>query len=117
MNTKINWGPFSPACKGHAERKAQLRCLQGIIACHHGSDHPLITLLRAAEHDAMRFVEAFDAMEKMPALYRRRVLSVLSAVTWPQRPYRPSEFDAPEWPTYDADADDAEADLAAIEGK
>lgn len=78
----MTYGPWSPLCF-REERGKQLRCLQGIIACQHGSDHPLIAALRAAETDAMRFVEALDAMEKFPALYRRRALSTFARVTWP----------------------------------
>lgn len=79
----MSFGPWSPLCPA-GERERQLRCLQAIIACHHGSAHPLIPLLRRAERDAMAYAAALDEFERLPALHRRRVLATHAAITWPR---------------------------------
>jgi hypothetical protein len=85
--TDLRYGPWSPTCD-RIERGKQLRCLQAIIACQLGSAHPLIGILRTGEVDPMQFVAALDAVERLPALHRRRVLTTHAAVTWPRLPPR-----------------------------
>jgi hypothetical protein len=79
----MTFGPWSPTCD-RIERGKQLRSLQAILACHHGSDHPLIARLRAAERDAMAYVDALTEFEQLPPLHRRRVLTTFSMITWPR---------------------------------
>src|SRR5689334_838474 len=81
----MSYGPWSPTCPS-GERERQLRCLQAIAFMVLRPHHPLIPLLRRAESNAMAFVEALDAVERLPALHRRRLLATHSAVTWPRRP-------------------------------
>jgi hypothetical protein len=82
--TDLRYGPWSPTCPA-GERERQLRCLAGIAACQLGSGHPIIAALRAAESNTMAYVDALDAMERMPALWRRRLLATHAAVTWPRQ--------------------------------
>jgi hypothetical protein len=78
----MSYGPFSEGCSA-GERPAQLRWLQGILACHVGSGHPVISVLRSAEGDAAALGTARKTFEQLPALTRRRVLAMFSSVTWP----------------------------------
>jgi hypothetical protein len=82
------YGPWSPGCRGHDERKAQLRSLAALAAVYLGSDHSLVDVLRAAESDPMAFIAAEDAIARVPSLTRRRILSTFSAITFrtPRRP-------------------------------
>jgi hypothetical protein len=82
------YGPWSPTCPA-GERERQLRCLQAIAYMVLRPHHPLIPLLRRAESNAAAFAEALDAVERLPSLHRRRLLSIHSGVTWP-RPSAPS---------------------------
>jgi hypothetical protein len=79
------YGPWS-ATVPNDERFRQLRCLAGIAAVMLGSAHPLTRKLRLAEDDAMSFVRAQELLNMLPALTRRRLLSIFSAVTWPPKP-------------------------------
>lgn len=78
-----SWGPWSPGCKGGDQRALMLRCL-GTIAFMLRQQE-LSALLRKAETDAMSFVEAEQAIEKMPALTRRKLIATFSAITWPRK--------------------------------
>lgn len=79
----MTWGPWSAGCKGHDERKAQLRSLAGIA--HMMGLFELSALLRRAEADPMEFAEAELAVERLPALRRRHLMSVFSAITFGTR--------------------------------
>lgn len=82
---QLGWGPFSPTVRGHQERCCMLRSLAALVACHCGSAHPLVLILRRAEHDPMAFAAAQPAFEALPALTRRRVISTFSRLTWPTK--------------------------------
>jgi hypothetical protein len=84
----MSWGPWSVGCKGYDERKAQLRSLAAIVHLQLGPRHPLIDALHHAELDGMKFVEAFDEVERLPALHRRRLIATFCAITFrtPRRP-------------------------------
>jgi hypothetical protein len=77
----VNFGPWSPTIQ-REERGKQLRSLASIAHVILGPRHPLIAELRRAETDAIASVKAQDLIEKLPALTRRRMLSVFSAVTF-----------------------------------
>lgn len=79
------WGPWSPTC--HRDQRAlQLRSLAALVACHCGSAHPLVKLLRAAETCPMSFTEAQARFEQLPALTKRKVLALFAAITWRREP-------------------------------
>lgn len=80
----LAYGPWSPTCD-RIERGKQLRSLAALVAAHYGSEHPLVSELRAAETDPMAFVRAQEAFERLPSLTRRKVLSTFSAITRPIR--------------------------------
>jgi hypothetical protein len=77
------FGPWSPGLEP-GERLARFRSLAGISASFLGSSHPLIAALRAAESgDAAAGERAIRDLDDIPALTKRRLLSVFSAVTFP----------------------------------
>jgi hypothetical protein len=78
------YGPWSPAIS-HEERGKELRCLAGIVACHCGSDDPLIVTLRDAEINGAALEHAFAMFEGLPALRRRRVLATFAGIMQPGR--------------------------------
>jgi hypothetical protein len=73
---------FGPWVDGRdpVERKAQFRALAGICACFAGSGHRVVASLRAAEHDDGAAETARAEFEAMPALTRRRILSVFAKI-------------------------------------
>jgi hypothetical protein len=79
------FGPWRPEIDP-TERTAQLRCLAGLAAVFRGSHDPLVSALRAAEHDATALARAAELLERLPALVKRKLLSTYGAVTWPARP-------------------------------
>jgi hypothetical protein len=83
----LRYGPWSPTCAA-GERERQLRCLSAIAYMVCGPHHDLWKLLRQAESDELAFGEAYAAMERLPALTRRRILGTYNAVTWPRQPRR-----------------------------
>ena len=91
----MSYGPWSPAKIEPAERKAQFRSLAALAAVFFGSSHRLVDELRNAESDADAAARAFDLLDVMPTLTRRKMFSVFSSITWrrpprpPRRPYRP----------------------------
>jgi hypothetical protein len=78
------FGPWSPNVDP-IERIAQLRSLAGLVAVHCGSDHPLIDTLRAAETDSKAAQRAFELIDFLPTLTRRKLLSVFASITWRRR--------------------------------
>jgi hypothetical protein len=82
------YGPWSPGID-QSERRAQLRGLASIAAVYLSSAHPLVEMLRDAEHDERRLNAAFDMFEALHAKTRRQMLSTHAAVTGPRRPQRP----------------------------
>ncbi len=84
-SSSSKYGPWSPSVSDQTERIAQLRSLAAISAAHLGSDHAIVGILRNAESDHTRFVEAQAYFDALPSLIRRRVLATFSAITWPQK--------------------------------
>jgi hypothetical protein len=86
LRTSAPFGPWTPnAAVDDVERGKQLRCMGGIVACHCGSDHPLIATLRDAELDGDALQRAAAMLDRLPMLVQRRVISTFGAVTWPPR--------------------------------
>ena len=76
-----SWGPWSPTC--HRDQRAlQLRSLAALVAVYCGSHTPLVRTLRLAETDPMAFTEAEQAFNALPALSRRKILSMFSKITF-----------------------------------
>jgi hypothetical protein len=67
------------------ERAKQFRSLAALAAAFCGSGSELALALRAAEQDLIAAPRALELLGKMPALTRRRMLSVFGAVTWPAK--------------------------------
>lgn len=78
----MTFGPWSPGCRGHEERRLQLRTLASLVAVMLGSKHPLVGTLRLAEDNPMAFVAAREAIEALPPLTRRKILATFSAITF-----------------------------------
>jgi hypothetical protein len=76
------FGPWVPGVDA-AERKAQLRSLAALGAAFLGSGSPVVMALREAEADPTKAADALAALNAVPTLRRRRLLSVFGAVTWP----------------------------------
>jgi hypothetical protein len=70
------WSIASPE-----ERGRQFRGM----ATAFGPNHPLRRTLRTGESDPIAFVRAQRLVERLPALYRRRLLATHAAVTCPSR--------------------------------
>jgi len=79
------FGPWSPALADDIERRCQLRCFGGVVACYRGSSDPLIAVLRAAESGGEALDHARLIFDGLPALPQRRIISTFGAVTWPKR--------------------------------
>jgi hypothetical protein len=77
--------PFGPWVAGIAgdERKVQLRSIAVLVAAFCGSSAPAVGALRDAEADTTKSDAALAALDAIPTLKRRRLLSVFGAVTWP----------------------------------
>ena len=84
--------PFGPWVAGidPAERRAQLRSLAALAAAFTGSSSELVAALRDAEHGEAAATHAFEVLNRLPALTKRRLLSTFGAVTWPRQPSRRS---------------------------
>jgi hypothetical protein len=76
------FGPWAPGIDA-VERKAQFRSLATLAAAFTGSSSPVVAALRAAEADPTKADAALAALNAVPALRRRRLLSVFGSVTWP----------------------------------
>ncbi len=81
----MTWGPWSPGLADEIERWRQLCRLQGVAACLLGSQHPLISALRAAEGDGEALDAARVMFDQLPALPKRRIMATFYAVTWPTK--------------------------------
>lgn len=84
MNRATPFGPWVPGI-GSAERKAQFRSLTALVAAFCGSGSPVVAAMRAAERDEAARADALVALNSLPALTRRRLLSTFGAATWPQK--------------------------------
>lgn len=80
----MSYGPWSPEVDD-AERRRQLRALAALALVFLGDGDPLVDTLRMAEVDPQALGSAFDLLERAPALKRRRMLAVLSRVTFGRR--------------------------------
>jgi hypothetical protein len=83
MNSGLLFGPWV-AGVDPAERKAQFRALAVLAAVFSGWRNPLIGALREAEQDAAAGARALELLDALPALTRRRMLSVFAAVHSPR---------------------------------
>ena len=81
----MTYGPWSPSIHS-GERIAQLRSLAALVAAAFGSDHPCVSALRRAEAGGAALQEAHTIFEKLPALAKRRLLSVFSSLTYWREP-------------------------------
>jgi hypothetical protein len=81
----LPYGPFFVEGIDPIERARKLMCFAGITACHLGSGHPLVSELRLAETDVAALEDAFAMFERLPALPRRRIISVYAAVMYPRQ--------------------------------
>jgi hypothetical protein len=68
---------------GPYERKAQFRSLAALAAAFNGSAHPLVGALRDAERNPAAADQALAILNELPALRRRKMLSVFGVATWP----------------------------------
>jgi predicted O-methyltransferase YrrM len=73
------YGPWTPNLS-EPERVARFRTLAGVTAAFCGSSHPAVAALRTAERDDEAAQAAREQFEDLPALTRRRVLSVFAKV-------------------------------------
>jgi hypothetical protein len=87
MSEPTRFGPWAPGVDG-AERVAQFRGLRCLVAAFCGSGHPVVTALREAELSEAAAERALEQFNEIPALRRRRLLSVFGAAQWPPRPAR-----------------------------
>ena len=76
---------FGPFCDGLAEteRVAELRSIAALLAIYCGSSSPAVAALREAETDTTASAAALAAVNALPTLTRRRMLSTFGAITWP----------------------------------
>jgi hypothetical protein len=78
------FGPFRPDVDP-VEKVAGLRALAALVAVFAGSDHVVVDLLRRAEADPGASSEALAMFDRLPALPRRKIISVYAAVMHPRR--------------------------------
>jgi hypothetical protein len=91
MNGAHPAGGFDPwvADLERAEECAQLRLIGGITASFVGCQHPLVAILRRAENDAAAKAAALCMLNVLPALTKRKIISVFGGVMWAhKRPLR-----------------------------
>jgi len=60
-----------------------LGMLAALAACHCGTDHELVSLLRRADTDDDARDAALVALDGLPALTRRRILATFARLTAP----------------------------------
>jgi hypothetical protein len=80
------FGPFRPDVD-RVERVAGLRALAAFSAVFAGSDHVVVDLLRRAETDAGALDQALTELDRLPSLWRRRVIASYARLMRP-RPRR-----------------------------
>jgi hypothetical protein len=78
------FGPFRHGL-AETERVAELRSIAALVAIYCGSSSPAVMALREAESDATASEAALAAVNAIPSLMRRRLLSVFGSVTWPSK--------------------------------
>lgn len=80
------WGPAAPGID-EKERVARLRCLRALVRVLVGPDgRDVAAALRSAERDPSLTTSAVAAVEALPALHMRRVLSTYAALHTPEKP-------------------------------
>jgi hypothetical protein len=79
MNRPDAFGPWA-ADLSDAERLARMRGLRALAQVFAGKSHPLVIALARAEADPgdHAALEAWEALERMPARLRRHVLASLA---------------------------------------
>jgi hypothetical protein len=78
------FGPWVPDIS-ETERVAGFRALAALTAVFAGSGHVAVGALRRAESDASLSGAAQAAFDGLPALPRRKIISVYAAVMYPRR--------------------------------
>lgn len=81
------FGPWSPDIDA-AERKARVRSLRALALLLIGPTSPIVTELRAAEHDREALGRALVEVDRLGALPRRRLLAAYAALSAPERSAR-----------------------------
>jgi hypothetical protein len=81
VRTILPYGPWSPDCDP-VECRLQLRGMATAAFMLVGPHDALWRTLRAGEDDAQAFVRAYDLIEALPSLTRRKLLATFSRVTW-----------------------------------
>jgi hypothetical protein len=76
------WGPFAPDLS-REERDARRRELRAVALAYCGPNHPLTRALKARTPEALE--EALAEIDRLPALGRRRLLSVYATLKEPGR--------------------------------
>jgi len=67
------------------ERVAGLRAIAALVCVHCGSDHPAVDLLRRAEADVGAADQALIELDRLPSLWRRRVIASYARLMRPRR--------------------------------
>jgi hypothetical protein len=79
MNAGLPLGPWRPGVD-HAERKDRFRALAVLAVVSGGWCNSVIDELREAEHDDAAAARAFNLLDSLAALTRRRMLSIFGSV-------------------------------------
>jgi hypothetical protein len=77
------FGPFRPHVE-RVERVAGPRAIAALTAVFAGSDHAAVAALRQAEADVGASDQALSEFDKLPALPRRKIISVYAAIMRPR---------------------------------
>jgi hypothetical protein len=87
--SRISAGAFGPFRRDipEVERVAGLRALAAFTSAFAGSDHVVVDLLRRAETDAGALDQALTELDRLPSLWRRRVIASYARLMRP-RPRR-----------------------------
>jgi len=78
------FGPWMPRI-AEVERVAGLRAIAALVCVHCGSDHPAVDLLRRAEADVGAADQALIELDRLPSLWRRRVIASYARLMRPRR--------------------------------
>jgi hypothetical protein len=84
MSAPAKFGPFVDGLDP-AERARQFRSLSVLAAAYTGSGSELVRALKDAEKDYAAAPRALELLDRMPALTKRKMLSIFGAVTWGRR--------------------------------
>lgn len=89
MSTMNEWGPFTPGLDP-CELKARLRSLAAIVRLNLGRDGDLVArMVWCAEQGAVTLDALHAAIERLPAIPKRRIWASYAALTRPQAPCNP----------------------------